>query len=263
MHSFRNKVVWITGASSGFGEALAHAFAAEGAKLILSARRVDALERVSHLIGANARVLPLDLSATEQFTQTVDAAWALFGHIDIIVHNGGIAQRALALETDPEVERRIFEIDFFSYTELTRRLLPRFIERGSGHIVVVSGALGKIFLPQRTSYCAAKAALHGYFGSLRNEVAAHGIKITLLVPGAMQTELVSHALTGTGAPTGPATATTVGCPVDKAARQALRAIAKGKFEAYIGKRDKTAFMIWLNRLFPAFVTRLLLKQSTP
>ena len=260
MNDFQDKVIWITGASSGFGEALACALAALGAKIILSARRGDELERVRNRIGANAAVLPLDMMRNSEFREKTAEAIALFGHVDTIVHNAGIAQRSAALVTEQSVERTIMEVDFFSYAELTRCLLPHFIERKSGHIVVVSGALAKIFLPMRTTYCAAKAALHGYFGSLRSEVARHGVDVTILVPGLMQTDLVRGALDGAGKPLGD-TPPGGGCPPDEAARQAVSAIAARTFETYIGKNDKVRLMMLLARLFPDRLARMILKQA--
>lgn len=263
MSSFKGKTVWITGASSGFGEALAKAFSEQGAKLILSARRVEALNQIKTEIGENAYVLPLDQEKPEEFKAKTQEALQAFGTIDILINNGGIAQRSMALQTTLAIERRIFEVDFFSYVELTRCLLPHFIEKKSGQIVVVSGALARIHLPGRTAYCGAKAALHGYFGSLRNEVGRYGVDITLLVPGAMATPLVQHALTATGEATGATGgATGTGFPVAEAAHQALEAIDQKRYEVFIGKKDKTAFMMCLARHFPTFFTGKLLRQSS-
>lgn len=211
MSSFQNKVVWITGASSGYGEAMARALSACGARLILSARRADRLQVLADEL-KNAVVLPLDLEQPDTFRTKTKEAIAAFGHIDIQMHNGALAQSGSALETTADVSRRIMQVDYFSYTELARCLLPHFIEKQQGHIVVISGLLAKITLPGRSSYAAAKAALHGYFGCLRAELLSSHIDVTILVPGAMQTELVSKALQADGSATNkPAPLT--GCPL--------------------------------------------------
>lgn len=258
MSKFKNKVVWITGASSGFGEAMAQAFYNEGAKIILSSRRVEELERVKNKIGESA-ILPLDLMYNASFKEKVDDAISIYGQIDIVIHNGGIAQNSLAIDTKPEVQRRIMDIDFFSYTEITQYLLPHFIERHSGHIVVVSGVLAKVPMPMRTSYCAAKAALHGYFDSLRGEIMKHNIDITVLVPSFLNTSLSAKAVDGKGnIPTRGVSA--IGCSVDKAAAQVVRAVSNKKYTVAIGNRDKGRFLLWLSRMFPTLATKIVLKQ---
>ncbi len=258
--AFQNKTIWITGASSGLGEALAYAFSDEGANLILSARRTEALEAVKSKV-KQGRVLTLDLEKKETFQDKTKEAISLFGSIDIIIHNAGIAQRSMVVETNPEVERKIMEIDYFSFTELTRCLLPHFVSRKNGHIVVVSGLLADIHLPGRSSYAAAKSALLGYFGCLRAELVSYPIDVTLLIPGSLQTDLVTKALDKDGKITG-GKAEQTGCPLDLASRQIITAIKKRKYQTYIGKKDKV-FVLWnINKLFPNFITRKLLKNVT-
>lgn len=259
MKDFKGKVVWITGASSGFGEAMVYAFANQGAKLILSARRLEELKRVQANV-KEALILPLDLADNDSFEEKTIEAIKAFGHIDVIVHNGGIAQNALAIETTSEVQRRIMDIDFFSYTELTQHLLPHFIERKSGHIVVVSGVLAKVAMPMRSSYCAAKAALHGYFDSLRAELINDNIDVTVLVPSFLNTNLTSKALDAKGEISGRQAASS-GCSVEKAANQVLKAVSKKKYEAFIGSNDKGRVLLWLSRVFPNIAKNIILKQS--
>ena len=241
MNTFQNKVVWITGASSGYGKALALAFAQAGAKVILSARREEQLQEIANTL-EYACVLPLDLTQTAGFSEKTAAAIAAFGHIDVVIHNGAIAQSSPVLTTQEAVARQIMEVDYFSYTELTRCLLPHFIERQSGHIVVISGLLAKLTLPGRSSYAAAKAALFGYFGCLRAEMVNHNIDVSILVPGAMQTDLVTKALKGDGSALN-CPAPNTGCPVAIAAEQSLQAIADKVYEAYIGEPDES-FALW-------------------
>ena len=238
MDKFTNKVVWITGASSGIGEALAYAFSAAGAKLLLSSRRTEELERVKKNCARPdlARVLPLDLLDIPSFGARTAEAIGAFGEVDILVHNGGITQRSLVVETELEVHRRVMELNYFSYAALTKAILPHFIERKTGHFVVMSSVMGKIGTPLRSAYAASKHALHGFFDCLRAEVAAMNILVTILTPGYIQTNISQHALTKDGTELGTTSENIAnGFPADRAAAQMLKAIGRGEFEAYIGK----------------------------
>jgi dehydrogenase/reductase SDR family member 7B len=264
MEHFKDKVVWITGASSGIGEALAYQFSAEGARLILSSRRVEELERVKKACvdAGSVRVLPLDLEDMDSLVAKTVAAIALFGHIDIVVHNGGISQRSLVKDTSMEVQRRVMELDYFSYVALTNYLLPHFLARKAGHIVVVSSVMGKLGTPMRSSYAAAKHALHGFFDCLRAEVAASNIKVTILTPGYIRTNISLNAVTGDGSALGVMGENiSHGLSPDKAAGQILRAIAAGRYESYIGKFGMEKIGLWVNRFFPGFVIRRASKLS--
>ncbi|HWZ14666.1 MAG TPA: SDR family oxidoreductase [Mucilaginibacter sp.] len=256
---FNNKVTWITGASSGIGEALAYALSAAGANLILSSRRMDELERVKQACSALERVqlLQLDLADTASLEAKVAEATSCFGHIDIMVHNGGITQRSLVIETGLEVHRRMMEVDYFSYVELTRALLPHFIARKAGHFVVTSSVMGKIGTPMRSAYAAAKHALHGFFDCLRAEVAADNIKVTILTPGYISTNISLYALTNKAYGLAkPSENITGGLPADKAAKQIVKAIKRGFFEAYIGRFSGERIALWLTRLAPGLFTRI-------
>jgi dehydrogenase/reductase SDR family protein 7B len=256
---FTNKVIWITGASSGIGEALAYAFSAAGARLLLSSRRTEELERVRRSCAHpdQARVLPMDLTDIASFGAHVSEAVGAFGQVDIMVHNGGISQRSLVAETDMSVHRQVMELDYFSYVALTRALLPHFIERRAGHFVVMSSVMGKIGTPMRSAYAAAKHALHGFFDCLRAEVAASNIHVTVLTPGYIQTNISLHVLTKDGTPMGKTSQNIdKGLPADKAAAQILRAVGRGAFEAYIGKRSGEAFALLINRFAPGALMRM-------
>ena len=259
MKNFTNQVIWITGASSGIGEALAYAFSAAGARLLLSSRRTEELERVRKNC-ANpglARVLPLDLLDQASFAARVKEAVGAFGQVDIMIHNGGISQRGTVAETDMSVHRQLMELDYFSYVALTQALLPHFTERRSGHFVVVSSVMGKIGTPMRSAYAAAKHALHGFFDCLRAEVAPMNIKVTVLTPGYIQTNIAQHALTKDGTPMGKASQNIEkGLSAERAAKQILGAIGRGAFEAYIGKPSGERVALLLNRLTPGVLMRL-------
>ncbi|HVS96258.1 MAG TPA: SDR family oxidoreductase [Puia sp.] len=259
MKSFTSQVVWITGASSGIGEALAYAFSAAGAKLLLSSRRIEELERVKRNCAHPelARVLPMDLLDIASFETHVAEAIGAFGQVDIMVHNGGVSQRGLVVETELSVHRQVMELDYFSYVALTKALLPHFLERRSGHFVVVSSVMGKIGTPMRSAYAAAKHALHGFFDCLRAEVSPMGVRVTVLTPGYVQTNIAQHVLTKDGTPMGKTSENIEqGLPAAQAAQQILRAVARGAFEAYIGKRSGEAFALVLNRLAPGALMRM-------
>ncbi len=257
-HYFQNKVVWITGASSGIGEALAYAFSFRGANLILSSRRPDELERVKYTcrFPESVKILTLDLGDSSSLESKTKEAVSMFGHIDIMVHNGGISQRSLIVETNMDVHRRVMELDYFSYVAITKALLPHFIEKKSGHFVVTSSVMGKIGTPMRSAYAAAKHALHGFFDCLRAEVSANNIKVTILTPGYIKTNISQHAVTKDGGKLGTKSENIEnGLEPGKAATQILEAIKKGSFESYIGKFGFEKFVLMLNRLSPALVTK--------
>ena len=200
--SFQDKVVWITGASSGIGEALVRAATRRGAWVIASGRRVAELKRVTG-DGTQALVLPFEVTDYAALPGVVEKAWDWQGRVDVLVNNAGISQRSLALDTDFEVYRRLIEIDYLAPVALTQLVLPRMVERRSGHIAVVSSVAGKVGSPLRTGYSGAKHAIVGYFDSLRAEVeAAYGIGVSVVLPGSVRTSIAVNALTGDGSARG-------------------------------------------------------------
>lgn len=257
---FHNKVVWITGASSGIGEALAYAFSREGAHLILTARRRDRLETVRNACTGEGKVLllPFDVTDYDAHPRMVGAAIEHFGQVDLLINNAGISQRSLVLETDFSVDRRIMEVNYFSVISLTKTVLPYMIARGSGHIAVVSSLLGKFSTPRQSAYCASKHALHGYFDSLRSEVYDQGIRITLICPGFVRTEVSIHALRGDGQEHGQLDNRIArGMPAEVCARHILNALYKRKEEVYIARYEKIA--LYLKRFAPGLLSKLMRK----
>ncbi len=252
------KTIWITGASSGIGEALAYELAARGARLVLSARRADELERVR---AACARpdehhVVPLDLANPAALEAAAREVLARSGPPDVMVHNGGVSQRSRAEDTDMAVVRRLLEVDFFGTVALTLHLLPAMLERGSGRFVVVTSLVGKIGTPLRSSYSAAKHALHGYFDSLRAEVHDRGVRVTLVCPGFVRTEVSFNALTGDGTPQGTMDrAQRHGLDPARVARRIARAIERGEDELLIAGRERLA--VHLARVAPGLLRRLI------
>lgn len=204
MTQLTNKTVWITGASSGIGEALAMRAARRGAKLVLSARRESELERVRQACPRpqDVAVLPVDLASLDDAPSLANQASRFFGPVDVLVNNAGISQRTALLETDMSAYRRLMEIDLFAPMALTRALAPRWVERGDGHCVVVSSVFGHIAMARRTGYAAAKHALHGFFDSARIELGHRGVKFTLACPGFVRTNVSVNALGPGGQPYG-------------------------------------------------------------
>jgi short-subunit dehydrogenase len=265
MKSLNGKVVWITGASSGIGEALAYGMSAMGAKLILSSRRTAELERVKNNCAdpGNVHILQLDLTDSANLETKVTIAIALFGHVDIMVHNGGMSQRALVADTGIDVHREVMELNYFSYIILTKALLPHFMEWRSGYFVVTSSVMGKIGTPMRAAYSAAKHALHGYFDSLRAEVGQYGIKVTILTPGYIRTPIATIAGDGSFI-TGKSEQISGGFLADKAAAQIIKAIQNETYEPYIGKfAGEERLALFVKRFLPRLFTTLIPRFGTP
>ena len=201
--SFASRVVWITGASSGIGEALSRALLVDGAAVILSGRRVEALQQLAALAPERTLVLPFETTDYERLPELVEQAWAWQGRIDLLINNAGVSQRSLALDTSFDVYRQLIDIDYLAPVALTQLLLPRLVEQGSGQLAVVSSVAGKLGAPMRTGYCGAKHAVVGYFEALRAEVEeAYGIGVSVILPGSVRTAIASNALEGSGAARG-------------------------------------------------------------
>jgi short-subunit dehydrogenase len=249
--SFASKVVWITGASSGIGKSLALAFHRAGAKLILSARRTNALDEVRRECGAGAdvRVLPLDLSDLEELPGRVETALGYFGHVDCMVHNAGVALRDTAIHTDLDVDQRIMATNFFGPVTITKALLPPMLQRGGGQFVVVGSLSGKYGGPLLSSYAASKHALHGFFESLRAEVHSNNIRITFVIPGFIRTPIATQALTGDGSTFGRTLDVHErGMDPDECAERILRATERGKRETLVGGLE--VYSVAMHRFFP-------------
>lgn len=246
---FENKIVWITGASSGIGEALATAFSNEGAKLVLSARREQELSRVQQMCVGECLLLPLDISDIDSLPGKTKQVLDDYGKVDILVNNAGIGQRSLAAETDLAVDQRIMQVNYFGTIALTKTVLPGMMERRSGQIVVISSILGKLSTQYRSAYAASKHALHGYFDALRSEIHPYQIRVTMICPGWVQTNISVYALKADGSEYGKMDrGQQKGMPAALFARKALNAIAKGKEEVCIAGIEGLG--VYLKRLFP-------------
>jgi dehydrogenase/reductase SDR family member 7B len=256
--SFSGKVVWITGASSGIGEALAIELAKAGARLVLSARREDELARVAEQCrSTEVMILPLDLAKSDDFDKLTAEVLARFGQVDVMVHNGGVSQRSWVKDTAMSVHRRLMEVNFFGTVALTRALLPSMLAKRHGHFVVISSVMGKIGTPMRSSYAATKHALHGFFDCLRAEVSNEGVRVTIICPGYIATDVSKNALTADGSPTDSTNKEVAsGASPEATARQIMSAIAAKKSEAYVGNIGKDRLALTLKRFLPSVLERM-------
>jgi dehydrogenase/reductase SDR family member 7B len=261
----KGKRIWITGASSGIGEALAKAFALQGANLILSARNESELYRVKAACSQNAKeimVVPMDVSQHEEVFKTAEKILNQVGKIDILINNAGISQRSLVKNTDFSVDKRILDVDYFGTVALTKAVLPSMLLHKLGHIVVITSVLGYIGTPVRSAYSAAKHALHGYFDSLRAEVWQDNIQVLLVVPGFIKTNISINALTSDGKAQGKMDEDqTAGIEPDYLARKVLAAIEDGKEEIYVGGTKEIA-AIYVKRFFPKWFSKIVRKMKT-
>lgn len=251
------KTVWITGASAGIGEALAVACAAAGCKLVLSARREDALQRVAaRCSGApDVQVLPLDVTDSTQLVDVQSRVEALIGPVDVLVNNAGVTQRSAAEDTDMAVYRSLMEVNFFGAVALTRAVLPGMLARGQGQIVAMSSVAGKVGAPLRTGYCAAKHALVGYCDALRAEVHDRGVRVLVVCPGFVKTDISYAALKGDGSQHDTMDDDqAAGVSPERVAQRTLRGIEQGEEEIVVGGKETLA--VPLKRLAPGLLNRL-------
>lgn len=257
MH-YTDKVVWVTGASSGIGEGLVYELAKQGANMVISARREEELNRVKQQCKYPEKVLvlPMDMAQPATFNDKVDAVLKKFGRIDLVVHNAGISQRSLAKDTAVEVDRQLMEINYIGTVALTKAILPHFIFQHSGHFAVITSLVGKFGSPLRSGYAGSKHALHGFFDSLRAEVYRDNIKITLVCPGFIKTNVSINALTGDGSKQNSMDAkTAAGLTAEQCAKQIVHALEKEKMEVLVGKKE--VYAVYLKRFFPNLFAKIL------
>lgn len=259
--NYTNKIVWITGASSGIGRALAHDFAKLKAKLIISSYEHDELEKVKEECQAyhdDITTIVFDLSKQDEVENTANDILKRFGKVDVLINNGGISQRSFVRETPIELDRKVMEIDYFSGITLTKTVLPKMIENGYGHIVVTSSISGKFGFPLRSAYAAAKHAIHGFYETLWAEERKNNIHVTIVCPGRVQTNISVHALEKDGSAHGkmdPGQAE--GITAESCSRQIIAAMKKDKVEVLIGKKE--LLMVHIKRLFPRIFYKIVTK----
>ncbi len=250
--NLENKTVWIIGASSGIGKALSIDYAKLNAKLIISSRKVDQLEKIKEEClknTPNCSVIPLDLEKNTNYKHKVDEAIQKYKTIDYLIVNGGVSQRSLAAETPLEIDRKLMEINYFGNIAITKAVLPHMIKQQSGHIVTVSSIVGKFGFPLRSAYSATKHALHGFYETLRFEHQKDNIKVTIVIPGRIKTDVSINALNKDGKPHGEMDpGQNTGMPVEICSKQIIKAIQKNKKEVLIG--GKELMMVRFRRFLP-------------
>ena len=262
MNTFQDKVIWITGSSSGLGAEIARQSAMQGAKVILSARNVEKLNQLCDELenSSDHLVLPLDLEKSENFPELVQTVIDRYGRIDALYNNGGISQRAEASSTDLEIDRRIMEINYFGNVALSKAVLPIFQKQQSGHYIVISSIAGKFGFFLRSAYSASKHALHGFYESLMLEEEKNNINVTIACPGKINTDISVNALNESGSATGVMDDNQVsGMSPKECVKQLLSAVKKNKKEVLIGNKEIKAVL--LKRFFPKLFWRVIKKQK--
>lgn len=251
--------IWITGASSGIGEACAFRYAEQGARLVLTSSSAERLETVAakcrELGASEVAVLPYDLSVTEGIEALVEKAWTVFKGIDIVMLNAGISQRTNVEDTSMEMVRKIMEINYFAPVAIAKELLPRMVSAGGGKIAVTTSIAGRFGFPLRCGYSSSKFALYGFFETLQAEYHNAGIRVTIICPGRVNTNISRYALDKGGKPHGvmdPGQAG--GMSAEKAAQIITRAISKGKREVLVGRKE--LLMVYIKRFFPGLCATL-------
>jgi short-subunit dehydrogenase len=257
-----SRLVWITGASSGIGEQLAYACSRRGAALLLSARNEDALERVkSRCAGAKeVTVVPMDLASVQSIEHAVSRVRTEAKVPDIVIHNGGRSQRSYALDTPMEIDRLLMDVNYFGPVELTKRIVPDMLKNGDGLLIVISSLAGKWGFYERSAYAASKHALHGFFETLRLENESKGLRVALVTPGFIATDISAHAVDAHGNASGEMDPNQAkGMPAAKCAELILKSALSGKEEFGVGGKELNA--LWLHRFFPKLFRSIIRKQS--
>ena len=257
------RTIWITGASSGIGAALAEALAPLGCRLILSARRMEALQSLAAQctdMGSEAHVLPLDLSSPASLDEASNKLTEMGWEVDILVNNGGISQRSEAADTPMELDRKIMEVNYFGAIHLTKLVLPGMLSRGKGMVVTIGSLSGKFGWKLRSAYAASKFALQGFFESLRAETADRGIQVMMVIPGRIRTEISRNSLTASGErydKMDPAQET--GIPASLCAQRILRGIRRERKEILIARKE--GLMIRIRQWLPALYYRIAARRD--
>lgn len=252
------RTVWITGASSGIGAALARRWAARGDRVILSARRAAELEvvRAGFADPSLGLVLPLDVEDEAAVEAAARQALAWSGGIDVLVHNAGYSQRSTALETSMETARRLMDVHYFALLSLSKAVVPSMVTRGSGQVVVMSSVAGHVSTPLRSTYAAAKHAQRAWADALRAELHGSGVDVTVVCPGYIATGISAHAVLGDGKAQGTLDELDLhGMDVEVAVDRMLRAIDARQAEVLVGGWE--AWGALLKRWAPGLVRHFL------
>jgi dehydrogenase/reductase SDR family member 7B len=256
--NYKGKVVWITGAASGIGEAIAIEYSKGGATVILSDINEEKLKIVATTCenyGGRARIAPFNLEDSVQIVKVSEEVLREHPKIHYLYNNGGISQRSYAVETPVAIDRKIMETNFFGAVTLTKQLLPSLISLGGGHIVVTSSVVGKFGFPLRTAYSASKHALQGYFEALRAELYDKNVKVTIVSPGKIRTNISVNAVNKDGSRHGVMDVRQAkGMPADKCARRIITAVNRNKKEIWFAGRE--VLMVYIRLYLPSLFHRL-------
>lgn len=252
------KRAWITGASSGIGEALVYEFIRSGARVIASSNDPEGLERMRKSCGALAEMVtcaPFDLSDTSEIERIAEKYLADGDPLDYLINIGGVSQRSLIESTPLWLDRKIFEINYFGTIAFTKAVLPYMIKRRSGHILATSSITGRFGFPLRSAYSASKQALHGFFETLYLETRKYNIMTSLIIPGRVRTNISLHALDSEGKEHGLMdNGQKKGISPEKAARIILKGIIKKKREILVG--DKELILLYIRKYAPWLFFRI-------
>lgn len=249
---FYGKTIWITGASSGIGRAVAIELSKENTNLILSDINLTGLEEVASECRKNksiVQVVQMDMGNENSVVSVAESVISKNQKIDCLYQFAGISQRSLVVETPMFVDRKIFEINFFGAIALTKAVLPLMIKNGGGHLAVTSSLVGKFGFPYRSSYSATKHALHGFFESLRSENYQHKIRVSIFIPGRVRTNISFNAITKDGSSHGKMDkGQDTGITPEKAAKIICRGLKRNKKEILVGSTE--LLMLHIRRFFP-------------
>ena len=255
---FSGKYAWITGASSGIGEALVYEFVKRGATVIISSNDPQGLERVKASCNErSSRVIcvSFDLSDTSGITSLVEQQMKIAGRLDYLLNIGGISQRARIDETPLWLDRKIFEINYFGTIAFTKAVLPYMISQKSGHIVATSSISGRFGFPLRSAYSASKQALHGFFETLYLENKKNNLRTSVLIPGRVRTNISFHALDAKGKEHGKMDeGLSKGMTPEKAAQIILKGILRNRREILVGRGELV--MLYIRRICPWLFFRI-------
>ena len=255
---FTGKVAWITGASSGIGEAMVYEFAERGAQVIISSNDLPGLERVKKACGSRSGMIvcaPFDLSETSGVEKLVEQQINSAGKIDYLLNIGGISQRSKINETPMWLDRKIFEINYFGTIALTKAVLPYMISKKSGHILATSSITGRFGFPLRSAYSASKQALHGFFETLFLENKENNIRTSVIIPGRVRTSISLHALDSEGKEFGKMDGVLArGLAPEKAAKKIIKGIINNKREILVGRSE--LIMLYIRRIWPWLFFRI-------
>jgi len=255
---FKGKVIWITGASSGIGEALVYEFSRRGARLIISSNDLPGLERVKSSCGNQSDMvncIPFDLFDIKGIEKLIQQQINTFGKIDYLLNIGGISQRSRIEETPLWLDRKIFEINFFGTIGFTKAVLPYMIRQKSGHILATSSISGRFGFPLRSAYSASKQALHGFFETLYLENKSNNIKVSVIIPGRVRTQISMHALDSRGKEHGKMDEGQAnGLTPETAAKIIIRGIIRDKREILVGRGELA--LLYIRRICPWLFFRI-------